>query len=85
MDQLRFSVPADLFQWTPTIIDGVPTHTLSPLALVHIRAGAAATGAFGPSRPHTDATRQARLIDVFLSDLDPREREPTVTPTTDVQ
>ncbi len=79
------SVPPDLFQWTPTIIDGVPIHTLSPLALVHIRAGAAATGAFGPPRPHTDDTRQARLIDVFFSDVDPRELEPTVTPITDVQ
>ena len=79
------SVPADLFKWTPTIIDGVPIHTLSPLALVHIRAGAAATGAFGPPRPHTDGTRQARLTDVFLSDVDPRELEPTVTLITDVQ
>ena len=79
------SVPAGLFQWAPTIIDGVPIRTVSPLALVHIRAGAAATRAFGPSRPHADGTRQARLIDAFLSDIGPREREPTVTPITDKQ
>jgi hypothetical protein len=79
------SVPADLFEWTPTIIDGVSIHTLSPLALVHIRAGAAATGAFGPPRPHTDGTPQARLTDVFLSDVDRRELEPSVTLITDVQ
>ena len=45
------SMPPDLLQWPPTIINGVPIHTLSPLALVQIRAGASATGAFGTPRP----------------------------------
>ena len=74
------SVPPDLFQWAPTIIDDVPVHTLSPLALVHIRAGATATGAFGPPRPEKDGTRQTRLVDFFLSNVDPAQLEPTITP-----
>ena len=77
---VSISVPPDLFQWAPTIIDGVPVHTLSPLALVHIRAGATSTGAFGPPRPQEDGIRQSRLVDVFLSNVDPAQLEPTVTP-----
>ena len=71
------SMPPDLLQWRPTIIDGVPIHTLSPLALVHIRAGAAATGAFGA--PRSDGARQSQLIEAFLSDVDPTHLTPTVT------
>jgi hypothetical protein len=73
------SVPPDLFQWAPTIIDDVPVYTLSPLALVHIRAGATATGAFGPPPPEKDSARHRRLVDIFLSNLDPAQLEPTVT------
>ena len=47
-------MPADLFDWPPTIIDGVPIRTLSPLALIQIRAGATVTGVFGPARPGKD-------------------------------
>jgi hypothetical protein len=43
MDPASISMPSDLFQWAPTIIDDVPVYTLSPLALAHIRAGATAT------------------------------------------
>jgi hypothetical protein len=77
---VSISVPPDLFQRAPTVVDGVPVHTLSPLALVHIRAGATATGAFGPPRPQKDGTRQRRLVDVFLSNVDPAQLEPTITP-----
>ena len=77
---VSISVPPDLFEWAPTIIDGFPVHTLSPLALVHIRAGATSTGAFGPPRPEKDGTRQGRLVDVFLSNVDPAQLEPRVTP-----
>lgn len=73
------SVPPDLFEWPPTIVDGVLAHTLSPLALVHIRAGATATGAFGPPRPEKDGARHGRLVDVFLSNVDPAQLEPTIT------
>ena len=71
------SMPPDLLHWTPTIIDGVPIHTLSPLALVHIRAGAAATGAFGA--PRSDGARQAQLVEAFLADVGPTQLTPTVT------
>ena len=76
---VSISVPPDLFHWAPTLIDGVPVHTLSPLALVQIRAGATATGAFGPPRPEKDGARHGRLVDVFLSNVDPAQLEPTIT------
>ncbi len=79
------SVPPDLFQWAPTIIDDIRVHTLSPLALVHIRAGATATGAFGPPRPEKDGTRHRRLIDVFLPNVDPAQLKPTITPISESQ
>jgi hypothetical protein len=41
-------MPRDLFDWAPTTIDGVAIRTLSPLALIQIRVGLAATGVFGP-------------------------------------
>lgn len=82
---VSISVSPDLFQWAPTIIDGVPVHTLSPLALVHIRAGATATGAFGPPRPEKGGTRHSRRVDVFLSNVDPAQLEPTVTPISEPQ
>ena len=82
---VSISVPPDLFHWAPTIIDGVPVHTLCPLALVHIRAGATATGAFGPPRPEKDGTRHRRLVDAFLSNVDPAQLEPTITPISEPQ
>lgn len=65
---VAISVPKDLFDWPPTIIGGVPIHTLSPLALIQIRAGLTATGVFGPPRPDKDEVHQARLIQVFFPD-----------------
>lgn len=77
---VAISVPADLFRWPPTVIDGVSIHTLSPLALVHVRAGASATRAFGPERPGKDDVHQARMIETFFSDADPERLRPTITP-----
>jgi len=77
---VAISVPADLFRWPPTVIEGVSIHTLSPLALVHLRAGASATGAFGPERPGKDDVRQARMIERFFRDADPEQLRPTITP-----
>jgi len=67
---VAISVPQDLFDWPPTIIDGVSIHTLSPLALIQIRAGLTATGVFGPPRPGKDQARQARLVEAFFPDRD---------------
>ena len=74
------SVPADLFDWPPTVIDGVSIHTISPLALVQLRAGAIATGAFGPERPGKDDVAQSRMIETFFRDMDPERLRPTITP-----
>jgi hypothetical protein len=82
---VSISMPPDLFQWPPTVIDGVPVYTLSPLALVHIRAGATSTGAFGPPRPETDDIRHGRLVEVFLSNVDPAQLEPTIMPMSELQ
>jgi hypothetical protein len=80
---VAISVPADLFRWPATVIDGVLVHTLSPLALVHLRAGVSATGAFGPERPGKDDVGQARMIETFFRDTDPRRLRPTITPIAD--
>jgi len=77
------SVPADLFDWPPTVIDGVSIHTISPLALVQLRAGALATGAFGPARPGKDDVQQARMIAKFFPDADPERLRPTIIPIRD--
>ena len=74
------SAPADLFDWPPTVIDGVSIHTISPLALVQLRAGAFATSAFGPERPGKDDVQQARMIEKFFPDADPERLRPTITP-----
>jgi hypothetical protein len=76
-------LPADLFLWPPTVIDQVEIHTLSPLALVHVRAGSVATSAFGPERPGKDDVRQARMIDMFFRDVDRERLRPTITPIDD--
>jgi hypothetical protein len=76
---IAVSVPADLFRWPPTVIDGVSIHTLSPLALVHLRAGASATRAFGPERPGKDDIAQTRMIETFFPDADPDLLRPTIT------
>jgi hypothetical protein len=76
---VAISLPTDLFGWPPTIIDGVAIHTVSPLALVQLRAGISMTNAFGPGRPGKDDFRQTRLIDRFLRDEDPERLGPTVT------
>ena len=77
---VAISGPADLFDWPPTVIDGVSIHTISPLALVQLRAGASATGAFGPERPGKDDVQQARLIAKYFPDAGPETLRPTITP-----
>ena len=75
---LAVALPADVFEWPPTIVSGVRIHTLSPLALIQIRSGGMSTGAFGPPRSR-DATRQARLIETFFPGSDPTSLEPRIT------
>ena len=72
------ALPADLFEWPPTIVSGLRIHTLSPLALIQIRSGGMTTGAFGPTRSQ-DTARQARLIEAFFPDSDPTSLEPRIT------
>lgn len=72
------AMPTSVFEWPPTIVGGVRIHTLSPLALIQIRAGGMTTGAFGPTRSQ-DTTRQARLIETFFPDSEPTSLEPQIT------
>lgn len=71
------AMPTSMFEWPPTIVGGVRIHTLSPLALIQIRAGGMTTGAFGPTRSQ-DTTRQARLIETFFPDSEPTSLEPQI-------
>jgi hypothetical protein len=80
---VAISLPSDLLSWPPTIIDGVPIRTLSPLALVQIRAGLTATGVFGPPRPGKDGARQTRLIQAFFPDRDEEPLEPRIAAIAD--
>ena len=72
------ALPADMFDWPPTIVSGAKIQTLSPLALVQIRSGGMSTGAFGSTRSQ-DTSRQARLIETFFPDSDPTSLEPRIT------
>ena len=76
-------MPVDLFRWPSTVIDGVSIHTLSPLALIQLRAGLSATRAFGPERPGKDDVTQVRMIETFFRDTDPERLRPTITPIGD--
>ena len=80
---VSISMPLDLFDWPPTIIDGVAVRTLSPLALIQIRAGVTATGVFGPPRPGKDDAHQARLVEAFLPDASEELLQPRIAPITD--
>lgn len=76
-------VPRDMFAWPPIAIEGVAIRTVSPLALVQIRAGLTATGAFGPPRPGKDAPLQARLIKAFFPDAEEASLQPWIAPIAD--
>ena len=80
---VAISMPRDLFDWPATIIDGVPIRTLSPLALIQIRAGVTATGVFGPPRPGKDEMHQARLIAAFFPDAEQELNEPRIMAITE--
>jgi hypothetical protein len=80
---VAISVPADLFDWPPTIVDGAPIRTLSPLTLIQVRAGLTATGVFGPPRPGKDDAQQARLIEAFFPDASEESLEPRITQIAD--
>jgi hypothetical protein len=71
-------MPRGLFDWPPTIIDGVQIRTLSPLALIQIRAGVTATGVFGPPRPGKDEAHQSRLIEAFFPDAGDEPDQPRI-------
>ena len=80
---VAISMPRDLFDWPPTIIDGVQIRTLSPLALIQIRAGVTATGVFGPPRPGKDEAHQSRLIQAFFPDASDESHRPRIAAIAD--
>ena len=82
---VAISMPRNLFDWPPTIIDGVPIRTLSPLALIQIRAGVTVTGVFGPPRPGKDDLHQARLIAAYFPNADEALEEPRIRAITENQ
>jgi len=76
---VRVFLTDGVFDHPPTAIDGVQVRTVSPLAQYQIRAGIAATGAFGPLRPK-DLTAQQALRERFFPGIDPDELEPSIEP-----
>lgn len=72
------SLPGDMLDWPPTTVEGVEIRTVSPLALIQIRAGITATEVFGAPRPGKDASRQARLIEAFFPNVDERSLAPEI-------
>jgi len=71
-------VPPDMFDWPPTPVSGVQVRTVSPLALIQIRAGLEATAVFGPSRPQKDRPRQRRLLEKYFPGRDPDSLRPDI-------
>ena len=47
---VSIAVPGDIFEWPPTQVGEVTVRTVSPLALIQIRAGIRETEAFGERR-----------------------------------
>ena len=66
-DLYRIYLTNDLFTYPATLIEGIPIHTLSPMALFQTRAGLDITKSFGGLRPK-DLAPQRRLRALFLAD-----------------
>jgi hypothetical protein len=80
---VAISLPRDLFDWAPTTIGGVTIRTLSPLALIQIRAGLTTTGVFGPPRPGRDKSRQTQLIETFFPSASEESLQPRIAAIAD--
>ena len=71
----RVSLPDDVYEHPPTLIEGLTIHTISPLALYQMRAAFGLLKTFGDLRPK-DIEAQAQLLSTFLSERDPDHLQP---------
>ena len=74
----RVSLPSDVYEYPPTLIDGLTIHTISPLALYQMRAAFGSLKTFGDLRAK-DIEAQAQLLSTFLTDLEPDHLAPLTT------
>ena len=74
----RVSLPSDVYEYPPTVIDGLTIHTISPLALYQMRAAFGSLRTFGDLRAR-DIEAQAQLLSTFLSDSEPDSWQPQLT------
>lgn len=75
---VSISITAAVFDWPPSMVEGVCVHTLSPLALHQMRAGLMITRAFGDPRDH-DLVRQERLRATFFPERSDADLAPTIS------
>jgi hypothetical protein len=80
--RLRLFMPADTFAYPATPRDGLAIHTLSPLALAHMRAASAQTRHLAAaSRKHArDLAMLARLRETFLATRTAEQLQPRIEP-----
>lgn len=74
----RVDLPSDVYEYPPTLIDGLTIHTISPLALYQMRAAFGSLKTFGDLRPR-DIEAQAQLLSIFLSDREADSWQPQIT------
>jgi hypothetical protein len=65
----RVFLPEDTLDYPATTLEGIPIHTISPLALYQMRAAFAVTGSFGEMSPNAVATQEL-LRKTFFADQD---------------
>jgi hypothetical protein len=74
---VRIELTDDIFEYPPSMLDGVEVRTISPLAQFQIRAGIAAAGGFGALRPK-DIPAQEALHERFFPDASVDSLTPTI-------
>ncbi len=77
---VHYFPPASMFGHPLATLDGLPVRTISPLGLYSLRAGVAASGAFGDFRAQ-DAPVQQRLRRELLADVEEAELLPVLRPS----
>ena len=73
----RVRLPDDTFEHAPVEIEGIPMHTVSPLALYQLRVGIAGRGAFG-ALSEKQVAAAGRLRETFFPDRSEKELAPIV-------
>ena len=73
----RIFLPKDTLEYPASTLEGIPIHTISPLALYQMRAAFAVTGSFGEMSPNA-VTTQELLRKTFFADQDEGKLMPKI-------